>query len=324
MTVGQDTRSSSRLIRFGVFEAYLRSGELRKNGLKVRLPGQPFEVLAMMLERPGEVVTREELQKRLWPDGTFVDFDHSLNNAINKIREVLGDSAESPRFVETLARRGYRFIAPVETLDLQSPMLPSGGRGPRLESGVAASLNRRPSTKASGHRTAGSMFITLGKLHWLSRRARLLAPVCFFSWWWLFFSGGRCVPGSSARTSHPAADLDPGLTDAVQRRKDQLLLKGRKQSRHLDKAGLRRSPDWLLRILQTITSLHSLPTAARSSFDRSGRVGGSTLFQHWAAKAGFWLRRDAILDSRRLEIGSPFGRDPSRVIRSELKPERSF
>jgi Tol biopolymer transport system component/DNA-binding winged helix-turn-helix (wHTH) protein len=118
MTVGQEARSSSRLVRFGVFEADLRSGELRKNGIKIRLPGQPFEVLGVMLERPGGVVTREELQKRLWPDGTFVDFDHSLNNAINKIREVLGDSAESPRFVETLARRGYRFIAPVERLDL--------------------------------------------------------------------------------------------------------------------------------------------------------------------------------------------------------------
>ena len=97
MTVGQEARSS-RLVRFGVFEADLRSGELRKNGAKIRLPGQPFEVLAVMLERPGGVVTREELQKRLWPDGTFVDFDHSVNNAINKIREALGDSAESPRW----------------------------------------------------------------------------------------------------------------------------------------------------------------------------------------------------------------------------------
>jgi len=119
MTVGQEARSSSGVVRFGVFEADLRSGELRKNGLKVRLPGQPFEVLAAMLERPGEVVTREELQKRLWPDGTFVDFDHSLSNAINKIREALGDSAESPRFVETLSRRGYRFIAPVEGIPSQ-------------------------------------------------------------------------------------------------------------------------------------------------------------------------------------------------------------
>ena len=131
MTVGQGAHSSSERFRFGVFEADLRAGELRKNGLKIRLPAQPFEVLAVMLDRPGEVVTREELQKRLWPDGTFVDFDHSLNNAINKIREALGDSAESPRFVETLSRRGYRFIAPVEGISRGSapsqPQAPSPG-----------------------------------------------------------------------------------------------------------------------------------------------------------------------------------------------------
>jgi Tol biopolymer transport system component/DNA-binding winged helix-turn-helix (wHTH) protein len=102
-----------RLVRFGTFEVDLAAGELRKNGVKLKLTGQPFQVLAILLERPGEVVTREELQKRLWPD-TFVDVDHNLNTAINKIREVLGDSADSPRFVETLPRRGYRFVAPVE------------------------------------------------------------------------------------------------------------------------------------------------------------------------------------------------------------------
>src|SRR5512134_3085766 len=138
MTLGQETRSPYGLVRFGVFEADLRAGELRKNGVKIRLPGQPFEVLAAMLERPGEVVTREELQKRLWPDGTFVDFDHSLGNAINKIREALGDSAESPRFVETLSRRGYRFIAPVETVDLPAAQASSDGRrGSSLAAGVS-------------------------------------------------------------------------------------------------------------------------------------------------------------------------------------------
>ena len=103
---------SSRVTRFGIFEVDLQSGELRKAGLKLKLTGQPFQVLAILLEHPGEVVTREELQKRLWPD-TFVDIDHNLNTAINKIREALDDSAESPRFVETLPRRGYRFIAPI-------------------------------------------------------------------------------------------------------------------------------------------------------------------------------------------------------------------
>ena len=105
--------SSPALVRFGTFEVDLRAGELRKAGVKLKLTGQPFQVSTILLEQPGEVVTRDELQKRLWPD-TFVDVDHNLNTAINKIREVLGDSAESPRFVETLPRRGYRFIAPVE------------------------------------------------------------------------------------------------------------------------------------------------------------------------------------------------------------------
>ena len=106
---------SPRLVRFETFEVDLRAGELRKAGVRVKLPGQPFQVLAILLESPGEVVTREELEKRLWPD-TFVDVDHNLNTAINKIREVLGDSAESPRFVETLPRRGYRFIGPLTPL----------------------------------------------------------------------------------------------------------------------------------------------------------------------------------------------------------------
>ncbi len=108
------TPNKNRFARFGVFEVDLAAGELRKGGLKVRLQGQPFQVLVVLLERAGEVVTREELRQNLWPSDTFVDFDHGLNTAINKVREVLGDSASSPRYVETLARRGYRFIAPVQ------------------------------------------------------------------------------------------------------------------------------------------------------------------------------------------------------------------
>jgi cholera toxin transcriptional activator len=102
--------------RFGVFEADVRTGELRKHGIRLRLPDQPFVVLVALLERPGELVTREELVKRLWPDGTFVDFDHSLNTAVNRLRETLGDSAETPRFIETLPRRGYRFVGSVERI----------------------------------------------------------------------------------------------------------------------------------------------------------------------------------------------------------------
>lgn len=108
-------RSSGRpsVVRFGVFEADRKTGELRKHGSKVRLSGQPFEILTLLLERPGEVVTREELRAKLWPDNTFVDFDHSVHAAINKLREALGDSAEQPSYVETLPRRGYRFIGTV-------------------------------------------------------------------------------------------------------------------------------------------------------------------------------------------------------------------
>ena len=107
--------NNNRIARFGVFELNFSTGELRKSGARLRLQGQPIQVLTLLLERAGDVVTREELRQKLWASDTFVDFDHSLNTAINKVREALGDSASSPRFVETLARRGYRFIAPVQT-----------------------------------------------------------------------------------------------------------------------------------------------------------------------------------------------------------------
>src|SRR5437870_10827998 len=102
-----------RVLRFGLFEVDLRTRELRRSGVKLKLQEQPFEVLSLLLERPGEVVTREELRDRLWPADTFVDFDHSVNAAIKRLRDALRDSADNPRFVETLARRGYRFVAPV-------------------------------------------------------------------------------------------------------------------------------------------------------------------------------------------------------------------
>src|SRR5271155_981871 len=107
---------SGGIARFGVFELDLAAGELRKNGVRLRLQEQPFQVLALLLERAGDVVTREELRLKLWPADTFVDFDHGLNTAVNKLRETLGDSASSPRYIETMARRGYRFIAPVQNI----------------------------------------------------------------------------------------------------------------------------------------------------------------------------------------------------------------
>lgn len=108
------------LLRFGVFEVDLAAGELRKNGARIRLQEQPFQVLAALLQHSGQVVTRDDLRASIWPADTFVDFDHSLNTAVNKIREALGDSAASPQYVETLAKRGYRFIAPVEVQSVPS------------------------------------------------------------------------------------------------------------------------------------------------------------------------------------------------------------
>src|SRR5262247_4196322 len=110
--VGKMTRE---VARFGQFEVDFRSREVRKGGVRVRLQDQPFQILTMLLERAGDVVTRDEIRDCLWPDGTFVDFEHSMNAAIKRLRAALGDTAEDPKFVETLHRRGYRFIMPIES-----------------------------------------------------------------------------------------------------------------------------------------------------------------------------------------------------------------
>ncbi|HKM49381.1 MAG TPA: winged helix-turn-helix domain-containing protein [Terriglobales bacterium] len=116
-----DTRSNGQPLRFSSFELDLRARELRKHGLRIKLQDQPFQILALLLERPGEVVTREELRDRLWPADTFVDFDHSLNSAVKKLRQALNDDPDVPRFIETLPRRGYRFIAPLSNSSLPAP-----------------------------------------------------------------------------------------------------------------------------------------------------------------------------------------------------------
>ena len=170
----EDDQLRGRL-RFGVFELDLRAGELRKHGLRVRLQEQPFQVLAVLLEHPGDVVTREELQKKLWPADTFVDFDHGLNKAVNKIREALGDSAESPRFVETVARRGYRFLAEVKVADA-APV-----RSPELATqrpSAAEARNRRP--------LGGELAVLkhpLPSLVWKISVFVLLAVVAFLATW---------------------------------------------------------------------------------------------------------------------------------------------
>jgi DNA-binding winged helix-turn-helix (wHTH) protein len=126
----QETANSARVFRFGVFEVDAATGELRKQGLRIRLQEQPYQLLLMLLDRAGEVVSREEIRCKLWPPDTFVDFDSSLNTALRKLRQALCDSADNPRFIETLARRGYRFIAPVHAPTALQP-----ARSPGPETG---------------------------------------------------------------------------------------------------------------------------------------------------------------------------------------------
>ena len=123
----------SRLLRFETFELNLKTGELRKGGVKIRLQEQSYQILAALLERPGKLVTREALHKRLWPDSTFVDFEKGLNIAVSKLRQALNDSADEPRFIETLPRRGYRFIGAVEQVDASGEIvgLPEGAAAER-------------------------------------------------------------------------------------------------------------------------------------------------------------------------------------------------
>lgn len=157
----------TKIFRFGVFEVDLKANELRKNGLRLKLPEQPFQILAVLLEKPGEIITREELRSRLWPRDTFVDFDHGLNNAVMRVREVLGDSSESPRFVETIPRRGYRFIAPVEeaSYPLPAPAAAEGERAPsngHSEATVADLTESLPATTAKPPASRTMIFAWIG------------------------------------------------------------------------------------------------------------------------------------------------------------------
>jgi DNA-binding winged helix-turn-helix (wHTH) protein len=133
---------TARRYRFGTFEADGATGELRRQGMRVKLNAQPFQILVLMLERPGELLTREEICRRVWPEGTFVDYEHGMNSAVNRIREAIGDSAANPRFIETLARRGYRFIAPVELI------VPGGAAPVEVEPVCVGAESPEPSQQA--------------------------------------------------------------------------------------------------------------------------------------------------------------------------------
>src|SRR6266568_1974125 len=153
-----EVRSRS-ILRFGVFEVDVRAGEVRKQGIRIKLQEQPFHLLTVLLQRPGEVVTREELRNQNWPADTFVDFDNSLNTAINKLREALGDSADNPRFIETLPRRGYRFITPVTSEDRKASA-----------TGAAAVSDKRAWKTAAIMAGALAAAVSAGGLYWRSHR----------------------------------------------------------------------------------------------------------------------------------------------------------
>jgi cholera toxin transcriptional activator len=177
-----DTRPATRY-RFGVFEVDSTTGELRRKGVRVKLHSQPFQVLFMLLERPGEMLTREEICRELWPDGTFVDYEHGVNSAVNRLRDALGDKASNPRFIETLPRRGYRFLAPVERITLEEEKeeastvavaaqvleratSASGGAGEDWVSRSGASHTRGPAKELAFH-SPDTLCSATGDVPWL-------------------------------------------------------------------------------------------------------------------------------------------------------------
>jgi TolB-like protein/DNA-binding winged helix-turn-helix (wHTH) protein len=160
----------STQIRFGEFQVNLRAGEIRRRGIKLKMAEQPFQVLAALLEKPGEVVTREELRQKLWPNGTFVDFDHGLTKAVNRIRDVLGDSAESPCYVETLPRRGYRFVGVAEMVNGSEPASATAGT---TQPSLAAKTQAAPARTRSRLALAVALAVAV-----------LLAAGFWLSWQW--------------------------------------------------------------------------------------------------------------------------------------------
>jgi DNA-binding winged helix-turn-helix (wHTH) protein len=156
----EETKRVSLPIRFGIFEVDLHSGELRRQGYRVKLQDQPFQLLIMLLEHPGDVITREELQRQLWPADTFVDFERGLNRAINKLREALGDDADAPHFIETLPRRGYRFLAPVETAappEAENGWTEPAGLDPTRSFESTAQNRKRASDRCSSEDTGSAL-----------------------------------------------------------------------------------------------------------------------------------------------------------------------
>src|SRR4029079_11004054 len=160
----EETIQGTGSVRFATFELDVRSRELRQGSSCVRLQDQPFEILRLLLERPGDVITRDELQQRLWPDGTFVDFEHSLNAAVKRLRAVLGDDADNPRFVETLPRRGYRFIASLRDGETVAMLPVMSDYKARLAVLPFANLSGDPAQEYFSDGLTEEMILQLGRL----------------------------------------------------------------------------------------------------------------------------------------------------------------
>src|ERR1017187_3233656 len=257
---GDEQRDGPRTVRFGVFEADLDGGELRREGTLVKLQGQPFRLLALLLEHPGAIVTREELRAALWPDGSFVDFEYGVNTAIKKLRYALGDSGDNPRFIQTLPRKGYRFIAPVS---------PDGPLQPPVDVPcVGASPKRR-----------WTWIIAAA----LRRGVRL--------WWWLA-AAAACMVSLTVgwRLHEPLSALAPwklsqltndaGLSSAPAMSHDGKLLS------YSSDRGLEGGQDVYIRQIAGGQPIRR--TAARSCSSRRGREAASTRFRRLAARCDSW------------------------------------
>jgi TolB-like protein/DNA-binding winged helix-turn-helix (wHTH) protein len=201
--------SPTRVLRFGVFQVNLAARELRKHGVRIRLPGQPFCVLSILLERPGQVLSREEMRDKLWSSDTFVDYERSLNSAIRKLRAVLGDSQESPRYIETVPRLGYRFIAPVEEISPSVEPSPVGPLAPAPTGAAAAKIVGSPTRRWSLIFGIPAILLTMAAGYFMWSRIRVRPPA----------PGGRlmlAVLPFENLTGDPAQDyLSDGLTEEM-------------------------------------------------------------------------------------------------------------
>ncbi len=204
----------ARRYRFGTFEADATTGELRRQGVRVRLNAQPFQLLLMLVDRPGELFTRDEICRELWPEGTFVDYEHGVNSAINRLREALGDTAGNPRFIETLARRGYRFVAPVERIAGDSVATENGEpavSGAAPDTALATASPAEPEPQPGADRTFGRILATRHDLPHTPHPVVQTIFVLFQLMYLAFYVGALANLGEIADLIAPLSHADLAL-----------------------------------------------------------------------------------------------------------------